>query len=38
MGSIEESSFITHPRLAKWLASHFVGLASHSAGLASAKK
>jgi hypothetical protein len=29
---------ITHPHLAKWLASHFVGLASHLASLASAKK
>jgi hypothetical protein len=28
---------ITRPRPAEWLASHFVGLASHSAGLASAK-
>ncbi|KAJ7307927.1 hypothetical protein DFH08DRAFT_824012 [Mycena albidolilacea] len=28
---------ITRPRPAEWLASHFVGLASHSAGLASAE-
>ncbi|KAJ7364579.1 hypothetical protein DFH08DRAFT_798906 [Mycena albidolilacea] len=37
LGGGVDLGVITRPRPAEWLASHFVGLASHSAGLASAK-